>query len=64
LNAANEVAVSSFLEKRMRFPQIWQTVERVMNAHESIAQPELDEILQADQWARAEATRFVEELKR
>ncbi len=55
LNAANEVAVSSFLEKRMRFPQIWQTVERVMNAHESIAHPGLDEILQADQWARAEA---------
>src|SRR5678815_4060612 len=55
LNAANEVAVSSFLEKRMRFPQIWQTVERVMNVHESIAHPGLDEILQADQWARAEA---------
>ena len=64
LNAANEVAVSSFLEKRMRFPQIWQTVERVMNAHESIAHPGLDEILQADQWARAEAGRHVKSLKR
>ena len=63
LNAANEVAVSSFLEKRMRFPQIWQTVERVMNAHESIAHPGLDEILQADQWARAEAARHVQPLK-
>jgi 1-deoxy-D-xylulose-5-phosphate reductoisomerase len=63
LNAANEVAVSFFLEKRMRFPQIWQTVERVMDAHESIAQPRLDEILQADQWARAEATRHVKSLK-
>src|SRR5436190_8862515 len=63
LNAANEVAVSSFLEKRMRFPQIWQTVEQVMNAHESIAHPGLDEILQADQWARAEAGRHVKSLK-
>jgi 1-deoxy-D-xylulose-5-phosphate reductoisomerase len=63
LNAANEVAVSSFLEKRMRFPQIWQTVERVMNVHESIAHPGLDEILQADQWARAEAGRHVKLLK-
>jgi 1-deoxy-D-xylulose-5-phosphate reductoisomerase len=63
LNAANEVAVSSFLEKRMRFPQIWQTVERVMNAHESVAHPGLDEILQADQWARAEAGRHVKSLK-
>jgi 1-deoxy-D-xylulose-5-phosphate reductoisomerase len=63
LNAANEVAVSSFLEKRMRFPQIWQTVEQVMNAHESIAHPGLDEILHADQWARAEAGRHVKLLK-
>jgi len=63
LNAANEVAVSSFLEKRMRFPQIWQTVEQVMNAHESIAHPGLDEILQADQWARAEAGRHVKSLQ-
>jgi 1-deoxy-D-xylulose-5-phosphate reductoisomerase len=63
LNAANEVAVSYFLEKRMRFPQIWQTVEQVMNAHESIAHPGLDEILQADQWARAEAGRHVKLLK-
>jgi 1-deoxy-D-xylulose-5-phosphate reductoisomerase len=63
LNAANEVAVSSFLEKRMRFPQIWQTVEQVMNVHESIAHPGLDEILQADQWARAEAGRHVKLLK-
>jgi 1-deoxy-D-xylulose-5-phosphate reductoisomerase len=63
LNAANEVAVSSFLEKRMSFPQIWQTVEQVMNVHESIAHPGLDEILQADQWARAEAGRHVKLLK-
>ena len=63
LNAANEVAVSYFLEKRMRFPQIWQTVEQVMNAHESIAHPGLDEILQADQWARAEAGRHVKSLQ-
>ncbi len=62
LNAANEIAVSSFLDKRMSFPEIWHTVERVMNAHKCVAHPGLDEILQADQWARAEATRFVEEL--
>jgi len=58
LNAANEIAVSAFLEKRMNFPQIWQTVEQVMNAHASVAHPDLDEILRADQWARAEAQRY------
>jgi 1-deoxy-D-xylulose-5-phosphate reductoisomerase len=59
LNATNEIAVSSFLEKRMSFPEIWQTVERVMNAHKSVAHPGLDEILQADQWARVEAAKCV-----
>src|SRR5438132_4534659 len=64
LNAANEIAVSAFLEKRMSFPQIWQTVEQVMNAHESVAQPDLDEILRADHWARAEAGRHAKTLNR
>jgi len=64
LNAANEIAVSAFLEKRMSFPQIWQTVEQVMDAHESVAQPDLDEILRADYWARAEAGRHAKTLNR
>ncbi|PYI76033.1 MAG: 1-deoxy-D-xylulose-5-phosphate reductoisomerase [Verrucomicrobia bacterium] len=59
LNAANEIAVSAFLERRMIFPRIWQTVEEVMNAHHCVAHPDLDEILRADQWARAEAQRCV-----
>src|SRR5216110_3746910 len=63
LNAANEIAVSAFLEKRMSFPRIWQAVEQVMNAHASVAHPDLDEILRADQWARAEAGRHVKALK-
>jgi 1-deoxy-D-xylulose-5-phosphate reductoisomerase len=56
MNAANEVAVASFLARRIRFPQIWQTVAQVMDRHHSIAHPDLDAILAADQWARAEAT--------
>ena len=64
LNAANEIAVSAFLDRRMKFPRIWQLVEEVMNSHDVVAQPDLDEILAADQWARAEATRFVESLHR
>jgi 1-deoxy-D-xylulose-5-phosphate reductoisomerase len=56
MNAANEVAVASFLARRIRFPQIWQTVAQVMDRHHSVAHPDLDAILAADQWARAEAT--------
>jgi 1-deoxy-D-xylulose-5-phosphate reductoisomerase len=60
LNAANEIAVSAFLQKRMKFPGIWQTVAKVMERHHSVAQPDLDAILAADQWARAEAGKLVE----
>ncbi|MDQ3118255.1 MAG: 1-deoxy-D-xylulose-5-phosphate reductoisomerase [Verrucomicrobiota bacterium] len=55
LNAANEVAVSAFLQNRISFPGIWQLVEKVMNRHASIADAPLDAILAADQWARTEA---------
>jgi len=64
MNAANEVAVAAFLERRVSFPSIWQIVEEVMNRHTSVAHPALDAILQADQWARAEAQNCVKSLHR
>jgi 1-deoxy-D-xylulose-5-phosphate reductoisomerase len=64
LNAANEVAVVAFLDRQVKFPGIWQIVEEVINRHTRVAHPDLDAILRADQWARAEATRFVKSLER
>src|SRR5437588_1241391 len=64
LNASNEIAVAAFLARRISFPRIWQTVEEVMNRHSPVAQPTLDAILRADQWARGEAAECVEALKR
>src|SRR5213082_3016440 len=64
MNDANEIAVAGFLDRQVRFPDIWLIVEEVMNRHTSVAHPDLDAILRADQWARAEATRCVETLKR
>jgi 1-deoxy-D-xylulose-5-phosphate reductoisomerase len=55
MNAANEIAVAAFLDRQVRFQQIWHVVEEVMNRHKAIAHPNLDAILQADQWARNEA---------
>jgi 1-deoxy-D-xylulose-5-phosphate reductoisomerase len=55
MNAANEVAVSAFLDGRIAFPRIWGLVEDVMNRHHSIAKPTLDAILAADRWARDSA---------
>ncbi|PYJ69118.1 MAG: 1-deoxy-D-xylulose-5-phosphate reductoisomerase [Verrucomicrobia bacterium] len=64
MNAANEIAVAAFLDRQVRFPNIWRIVEEVMNRHTSIAHPDLDAILQADQWARAEAQSYVKSLRR
>ena len=55
MNAANEIAVSAFLDRKVRFPEIWGIVEQVMNQHTPVAHPDLDAILGADQWARAQA---------
>ena len=58
LNAANEVAVEAFCRGELSFPDISETVARTMEAHELVANPSLEEILTADAWARAEATRL------
>jgi 1-deoxy-D-xylulose-5-phosphate reductoisomerase len=59
LNAANEVAVSAFLDRKISFPRIWQTVSAVMDRHTNVAHPDLDAILRADQWARQEAAKRI-----
>ena len=55
LNAANEVAVDAFLNGRLSFPAIWQSVERTMSRHQTVEHPSLDQIIEADAWARAVA---------
>lgn len=52
MNAANEVAVQSFLQKSITFNKIPRLVEQVMARHDIIEQPSLQEILEADTWAR------------
>ena len=62
MNAANEASVGAFLDRQLRFPQIWQVVEQVMDRHTPVAHPDLNAILQADQWARAEAAKTLKTL--
>src|SRR6266705_2403657 len=64
MNAANAIAVAAFLDRRVRFPDIWHVVEEVMNQHTAVAHPNLDAILEADQWARNEAQGCVKSLNR
>src|SRR6478672_2320661 len=64
MNAANEIAVAAFLDRKVRFSEIWEIVEQVMNQHTPVAHADLDAILGADQWARAQAQGCVQSAKR
>jgi len=55
LNAANEVAVEAFVNKRIRFPQISEIVQRTLARHEVVSKPTLEQIFAADAWARRAA---------
>ncbi len=55
LNAANEIAVESFVNRKINFPQITETVRRTMDAHKVVSHPTLEQILEADFWARKAA---------
>ena len=57
LNAANEVAVEAFLNRKINFPQITETVRRTMDAHQVVSHPTLEQILAADSCARREAAK-------
>jgi len=59
LNAANEVAVAAFLERRIGFREIHRIIARTMEAHTSTHPDEVQEILGADRWAREKAARLV-----
>ncbi|OHB64782.1 MAG: 1-deoxy-D-xylulose-5-phosphate reductoisomerase [Planctomycetes bacterium RBG_13_62_9] len=53
-NAANEAAVQEFLAGRIKFLQIMELVEYCLNKHEVKHTTCLDELLDADAWARRE----------
>ena len=47
-NAANEKAVSKFLNREIRFLEIPEMIQACMEAHRNIANPSVDEILQTE----------------
>lgn len=59
-NAANEEAVQAFVDGKLGFTGIWETVEKVLsNARPRDYQGKLDMILEDDAWAREEARRII-----
>lgn len=60
LNAANEVAVEAFLERRIGFTDIWRTVQAVLDDLSNYTPSGLDDVLGADADARRAARAFIE----
>ncbi|MGB3758221.1 MAG: 1-deoxy-D-xylulose-5-phosphate reductoisomerase [Rivularia sp. (in: cyanobacteria)] len=65
LNAANEQAVALFLEEKIHFLDIPKCIEKVCDRHsgQNNPNPNLEDILAADKWARQEVTTAVKDLQ-
>ncbi len=59
LNGANEVAVQLFLKGELEFLRIFEMLEDVLGSHNIITDPTLEEIFEADRWARERALALV-----
>jgi 1-deoxy-D-xylulose-5-phosphate reductoisomerase len=55
-NAANEAAVEEFLAGRIKFVNIVEIIENCLNRHNVKATVCLEDVLEADAWARREVT--------
>ncbi|MCY3852862.1 MAG: 1-deoxy-D-xylulose-5-phosphate reductoisomerase [Gammaproteobacteria bacterium] len=62
LNAANEIAVDGFLNERIRFPQIADVVGRTLETGPSGEPGGIDDIIETDREARAQARQVMEAL--
>ncbi|MFP4499269.1 MAG: 1-deoxy-D-xylulose-5-phosphate reductoisomerase [Vulcanimicrobiota bacterium] len=60
LNGANEVAVELFLKDKIGFLKISEIIEKTMENHVLISQPSLEDLLDADAYARQSALLLAE----
>jgi len=63
LNAANEVAVHAFLDKRIGFNDIPAVIRRTVREHTTKTFPTLPDVLNADEWARETTEAYIKEKK-
>src|SRR5206468_6867868 len=59
LNAANESAVEAFVAGRIPFGMICRVVERTIDEHSPVKSPSLEDLLEADRWAREAAQKHI-----
>jgi len=63
MNAANEIAVDSFLQKKLPFLQIAEVIEQTIEQISYIAKPSIEDLMQTNTEARRIATELVTHVK-
>ncbi len=61
LNASNEISVQAFLDKKIKLNEIAQINEKVVDEHTPTNVDSLETVLEIDEWARKQATIYLEE---
>jgi 1-deoxy-D-xylulose-5-phosphate reductoisomerase len=61
LSAADEIAVDAFLDGKINFLAIAETIDEVLTAHRPISRPTIGDIVEADEWARRMARSLIGE---
>ena len=64
LNAANEVAVEAFINRKLSFDKIPLVVRKVLSSHKVKQNPGLEDILEADRCAKEESNRLIQRMKK
>ncbi len=61
LCAADEIAIEQFLKKAITFLDISKIIDKTLSKHKRLSKPSLDDILQADKWARDAALKVAKD---
>ncbi len=59
LNASNEIAVEAFLKKQIKFSDIYKVIKNTMKKHKITKNPNMENIIETDTWAREQARKEV-----
>ncbi|MBI1936026.1 1-deoxy-D-xylulose-5-phosphate reductoisomerase [Candidatus Woesearchaeota archaeon] len=61
MNAANEAAVHAFLDNKIKFLDIQKLIKKMMDNHNTINDPDLNDILETDRKTKQETMKIIEE---
>lgn len=62
-NAADEVAAQAFLDHKIKFTDVYKVVKKVMDEHQNIIHPSIEDILSADRTTRLRTSEIIKEGK-